>query len=149
MITIRKAIPSDIPEIILLVKELALFEKAPDEVTVTVEDYLNNGFTDNRLFDCNLAYYDGELAAFSLWYFRFSTWKGKRLYLEDLYVRDQFRGLGIGKLLLNQVIEEAKLTHCTGLMWQVLEWNEPAIEFYKKYNAQLDGEWINVNLSIK
>jgi GNAT superfamily N-acetyltransferase len=149
MITIRKAIQSDIPDIIALVKELALFEKAPDEVTVTVADYLQNGFKENRLFDCNLAYYEGELAGFSLWYFRFSTWKGKRLYLEDLYVREQFRGLGIGKILLNQVIDEAKITHCTGLMWQVLEWNEPAIEFYKKYDAQLDGEWINVNLSIK
>lgn len=149
MITIRKAIQADIPEIILLVRELALFEKAPDEVTVTEADYLTNGFNDNRLFDCNLAYYDGDLVGFSLWYFRFSTWKGKRLYLEDLYVRDQYRGLGIGKLLLNKAIEEAKLTQCTGLMWQVLEWNEPAIEFYKKYNAQLDGEWINVNLSIK
>ena len=149
MITIRKAIQADIPEIILLVRELALFEKAPDEVTVTEADYLTNGFNDNRLFDCNLAYYDGDLVGFILWYFRFSTWKGKRLYLEDLYVRDQYRGLGIGKLLLNKAIEEAKLTQCTGLMWQVLEWNEPAIEFYKKYNAQLDGEWINVNLSIK
>jgi GNAT superfamily N-acetyltransferase len=149
MITIRKAIQADIPEIILLVRELALFEKAPDEVTVTEADYLTNGFNDNPLFDCNLAYYDGDLVGFSLWYFRFSTWKGKRLYLEDLYVRDQYRGLGIGKLLLNKAIEEAKLTQCTGLMWQVLEWNEPAIEFYKKYNAQLDGEWINVNLSIK
>ena len=149
MITIRKAIQADIPEIILLVRELALFEKAPDEVTVTEADYLSNRFNDNRLFDCNLAYYDGDLVGFSLWYFRFSTWKGKRLYLEDLYVRDQYRGLGIGKLLLNKAIEEAKLTQCTGLMWQVLEWNEPAIEFYKKYNAQLDGEWINVNLSIK
>jgi GNAT superfamily N-acetyltransferase len=149
MITIRKAIQADIPDIIALVKELALFEKAPEEVTVTAEDYLQNGFKENRLFDCNLAYFDGELAGFSLWYFRFSTWKGKRLYLEDLYVREQFRGKGIGKILLNQVIDEAKVTQCSGLMWQVLEWNEPAIKFYKKYNAQLDGEWINVNLSIK
>jgi GNAT superfamily N-acetyltransferase len=149
MITIRKAIQTDIPDIIALVKELALFEKAPEEVTVTTEDYLQNGFKENGLFDCNLAYFDGELAGFSLWYFRFSTWKGKRLYLEDLYVKEKFRGLGIGKFLLNQVIDEAKLTRCTGLMWQVLEWNEPAIEFYKKYNAQLDGEWINVNLSLK
>jgi GNAT superfamily N-acetyltransferase len=149
MITIRKAIQADIPDIIALVKELALFEKAPEEVTVTAEDYLQNGFKENSLFDCNLAYFYGELAGFSLWYFRFSTWKGKRLYLEDLYVREPFRGKGIGKILLNRVIDEAKVTQCSGLMWQVLEWNEPAIEFYKKYNAQLDGEWINVNLSIK
>jgi GNAT superfamily N-acetyltransferase len=149
MITIRKAEKSDVNEIIFLVKELALFEKAPHEVTVTEEDYLQNGFQDNSLFDCNLAYYNGELVGFSLWYFRFSTWKGKRLYLEDLYVKEQFRRFGIGKILLNLVIDEAKITNCSGLMWQVLEWNTSAIEFYKKYNAKLDGEWINVNLEVK
>lgn len=149
MISIRKAEISDINDIILLVKELALFEKAPQEVTVTYEDYLVNGFQDNPLFECNLAFFNDELVAFSLWYFRFSTWKGKRLYLEDLYVKETYRGLGIGKTLLNKVIEEAKLKNCTGLMWQVLDWNTPAIEFYKKYNATLDGEWINVNLNIK
>ncbi len=149
MISIRRAEISDINDIISLVKELALFEKAPQEVTVTYEDYLINGFQDNPLFECNLAFYDEELVAFSLWYFRFSTWKGKRLYLEDLYVKEAYRGLGIGKTLLNTVIEEAKLSNCTGLMWQVLDWNTSAIEFYKKYNATLDGEWINVNLNIK
>lgn len=149
MISIRKAEKSDINDIISLVKELALFEKAPQEVSVTYEDYLINGFQDHPLFECNLAFFKDELVAFSLWYFRFSTWKGKRLYLEDLYVKEAFRGLGIGKLLLNKVIEEAELSNCTGLMWQVLEWNTPAIEFYKRYNATLDGEWINVNLNIK
>jgi GNAT superfamily N-acetyltransferase len=149
MISIRRAEKSDINDIISLVKELALFEKAPQEVTVTYEDYLINGFQDNPLFECNLAFYNEELVAFSLWYFRFSTWKGKRLYLEDLYVKEVYRGLGIGKILLNTVIEEAKLSNCTGLMWQVLDWNTSAIEFYKKYNATLDGEWINVNLNIK
>jgi GNAT superfamily N-acetyltransferase len=149
MISIRRAEKSDINDIISLVKELALFEKAPQEVTVTYEDYLINGFQDNPLFECNLAFYNEELVAFSLWYFRFSTWKGKRLYLEDLYVKEAYRGLGIGKTLLNTVIEEAKLSNCTGLMWQVLDWNTSAIEFYKKYNATLDGEWINVNLNIK
>ena len=149
MISIRRAEKSDINDIISLVKELALFEKAPQEVTVTYEDYLINGFQDNPLFECNLAFYNEELVAFSLWYFRFSTWKGKRLYLEDLYVKEAYRGLGIGKTLLNTVIEEAKLSNCTGLMWQVLDWNTSAIEFYKKYNASLDGEWINVNLNIK
>lgn len=149
MISIRRAEKSDINDIISLVKELALFEKAPQEVTVTYEDYLINGFQDNPLFECNLAFYNEELVAFSLWYFRFSTWKGKRLYLEDLYVKEAYRGLGIGKTLLNTVIEEAELSNCTGLMWQVLDWNTSAIEFYKKYNATLDGEWINVNLNIK
>lgn len=149
MITIRRAEESDTAAIISLVKELALFEKAPHEVTVTAQDYLENGFKDKKLFDCNLAFYDDELVGFSLWYFRFSTWKGKRFYLEDLYVKESFRGLGIGKLLLNLAIEEAKNTKCSGMMWQVLDWNEPAIEFYKKYNVVMDGEWINVNLNFK
>lgn len=149
MITVRKALKSDIPDIIRLVKELALFEKSPNEVTVTEEDYLINGFMDNPLYACNLAFYDGKLSAFCLWYFRFSTWKGKRLYLEDLYVKEDYRGRGIGKILLNNVIEEAKRSNCSGLMWQVLDWNTPAIEFYKKYNASLDDGWINVNLDIK
>ena len=97
MISIRRAEISDINDIISLVKELALFEKAPQEVTVTYEDYLINGFQDNPLFECNLAFYNEDLVAFSLWYFRFSTWKGKRLYLEDLYVKEAYRGLGIGE----------------------------------------------------
>lgn len=149
MITIRKASKSDIPDIICLVKELALFEKSANEVTVTEEDYLINGFMDNPLYGCNLVFYDGKLAAFSLWYFRFSTWKGKRLYLEDLYVKEDYRGFGIGKILLNTAIDEARLCNCSGLMWQVLDWNTSAIEFYKKFNANLDGEWINVNLNFK
>lgn len=149
MITIRKAVSSDVSDILLLVNELALFEKAPQEVTATIQDYLSNGFQDNPLFDCNLAFFDGRLAGFCLWYFRFSTWKGKRLYVEDLFIKEEFRGLGMGKVLLDLAIEEAKIQNCSGLMWQVLDWNKPAIEFYKKYNANLDGEWINVNLNIK
>lgn len=149
MITIRKAVSSDVSDILLLVNELALFEKAPQEVTATIQDYLSNGFQDNPLFECNLAFFDEKLAGFCLWYFRFSTWKGKRLYVEDLYIKEEFRGLGMGKVLLDLAIEEAKKSNCSGLMWQVLDWNKPAIEFYKKYKANLDGEWINVNLNIK
>jgi GNAT superfamily N-acetyltransferase len=149
MITIRKAIESDTADIISLVKELALFEKAPEEVTVTEQDYFQNGFNGKGIFDCNLAFYNDSLVGFSLWYFRFSTWKGKRFYLEDLYVKESYRGLGIGKILLNSAIEEAKLTKCTGMMWQVLDWNESAIEFYKKYDVSMDGAWINVNLNFK
>ena len=148
MIEIRKAIKTDIPGILGLVNDLALFEKAPEEVITTVADYERNGFSDHPLFDTYLAFKDGELVGFALWYFRFSTWKGKRLYLEDLYIKDAFRGEGIGKLLLENVIQEAKETHCSGLMWQVLDWNTPAIEFYKKYNATFDSSWINVNLTL-
>jgi GNAT superfamily N-acetyltransferase len=148
MIELRRASQEDIPSILELVNALALFEKAPEEVTATIQDYIENGFGENPIFFCFLAYYNGELAGFSLWYYRFSTWKGKRFYLEDLYVKDDYRGKGIGQELIEACIEEAKRTKCTGMMWQVLDWNTPAIEFYKKYNASFDGEWLNVNLNL-
>jgi GNAT superfamily N-acetyltransferase len=148
MIEIRRATIDDIPLILALVKELALYEKAPHEVTATLLDYKACGFSDHPLFYSNLAFYEGKLAGFALWYFRFSTWKGKRFYLEDLYVKDQFRGKGIGKQLIETCIDEAKNTNCTGMMWQVLDWNTPAIEFYKQYHATFDGEWLNVNLNL-
>ncbi len=148
MIELRRATREDIPRIFELVKELALFEKAPEEVTATLADYEVNGFGENPLFGAYLAFYQGKLAGFALWYFRFSTWKGKRFYLEDLYVKDAFRGLGIGKQLIEICFEEAKITNCTGMMWQVLDWNTPAIEFYKQYDAKFDGEWINVNVNL-
>lgn len=148
MIELRRATRKDIPRIFELVKELALFEKAPEEVTATLADYEVNGFGENPLFGAYLAFYQGKLAGFALWYFRFSTWKGKRFYLEDLYVKDEFRGLGIGKQLIEICFEEAKNTKCTGMMWQVLDWNTPAIEFYKQYDAKFDGEWINVNVNL-
>lgn len=148
MIKLRRATQEDIPSILELVHALAVFEKAPEEVTATVQDYVENGFGDHPIFSCLLAYHDDQLAGFSLWYYRFSTWKGKRLYLEDLYVKDDFRGKGIGQQLIEACIEEAKRTNCTGMMWQVLDWNTPAIEFYKRYNASFDGEWINVNLHL-
>jgi GNAT superfamily N-acetyltransferase len=148
MIELRRATREDIPSIFELVKELALFEKAPEEVTATLADYEVNGFGENPLFGAYLAFYQGKLAGFALWYFRFSTWKGKRFYLEDLYVKGEFRGLGIGKQLIEICFEEAKITNCTGMMWQVLDWNTPAIEFYKQYDAKFDGEWINVNVNL-
>jgi len=148
-IILRKAQKEDVIEILNFVKKLALFEKAPHAVSATVEDYFENGFNENPLFFCNLIYYQKHLAGFSLWYYRFSTWKGKRLYLEDLYVNEEFRGLGLGKILLDECKEEAKRSKCTGMMWQVLDWNKPAIEFYKKYGASFDSEWINVNLQLK
>jgi GNAT superfamily N-acetyltransferase len=148
MIELRRASQEDIPSILELVNALALFEKAPEEVTATIQDYIENGFGENPIFFCFLAYYNGELAGFSLWYYRFSTWKGKRFYLEDLYVKDEYRGKGIGQGLIEGCIEEAKRTKCTGMMWQVLDWNTSAIEFYKKYNASFDGEWFNVNLNL-
>ncbi len=147
-IVIKRAKKEDAIEILQLVNKLALFEKAPHEVTASLEDYFENGFKENPLFECNLIYFKNHLAGFSLWYYRFSTWKGKRFYLEDLYINEEFRGLGLGKILLDECIEEAKRTKCTGMMWQVLDWNKPAIEFYEKYGASFDAEWINVHLNL-
>lgn len=147
-ILFRKAVKEDIPQIIQLVKKLAAFELAPEQVTVTEKDYLDNGFNENPLFECNLIYVNKELAGFCLWYFRFSTWKGKRLYVEDIYIEEKYRNKKLGTILLEEAIEEAKRTNCTGLMWQVLDWNKNAIEFYKKYNASFDQGWINVHLHL-
>jgi len=146
--TIRRAEKSDIPLIFSLVKELALFERAPEEVTATEADYVENGFRENPLFDCFLLFEGDSLAGFALWYYRFSTWKGKRFYLEDLFVKEEFRGKGYGKILIEATIEEAKRTKSSGMMWQVLDWNTPAIKFYERYGVKLDGEWINVHLNL-
>jgi GNAT superfamily N-acetyltransferase len=147
-ITLRKAESVDIPLIFSLVKELALFEHASEEVTATLKDYEINGFTDKPLFDAFLLFENDQLVGFALWYFRFSTWKGKRLYLEDLFVKSEFRSKGYGKLLMDATFKEAKASNCNGLMWQVLNWNTPAINFYKKYGARFDSEWINVHIDL-
>jgi GNAT superfamily N-acetyltransferase len=89
-----------------------------------------------------------ELAGFSLWYYRFSTWKGRRFYLEDLYIKEPYRGKGLGKNLINEAIEEAKRMKCTGMMWQVLDWNQPAIDFYTTLGVKMDSGWLNVHLDL-
>ena len=147
-IEIRKARIDDVPAIYDLVKELALFEKAPDEVSSSFDDFIQNGFQENPIFASNLIFFEGKLAGFALWYFRFSTWKGKRLYLEDLYIKEEFRSLGLGKMLLDETVLEAKRTRCTGMMWQVLDWNEPAIQYYSKYGVKFDAGWLNVHLDL-
>ncbi|MHA8102051.1 GNAT family N-acetyltransferase [Aquirufa nivalisilvae] len=147
-IEIRKARIDDVPAIYDLVKELALFEKAPEEVSSSFDDFIQNGFQENPIFASNLIFFEGKLAGFALWYFRFSTWKGKRLYLEDLYIKEEFRSLGLGKMLLDETVLEAKRTRCTGMMWQVLDWNEPAIQFYSKYGVKFDAGWLNVHLDL-
>ena len=147
-IKIRKAIPDDCPRMMELIKELAVFEKAPDAVTVTLEHFIKAGFGENPVWQALVAVDDSEkIIGISLWYMRYSTWKGLRLYLEDLIVTEEYRGRGIGKKLFEETIAEARKLKVTGMMWQVLDWNEPAIEFYKKYGAELDGEWMNCSLN--
>lgn len=145
-IKIRKGTPEDVPQAFELIKELALFEKAPEQVTNTPEMMLKDGFGPEPIFGLFVAEVDGRIVGLSLYYYRYSTWKGKRLYLEDLIVTEAMRGYGLGKKLLDKTVEEARQTNCTGMMWQVLDWNEPAIKFYESYGARLDGEWINCHL---
>ena len=147
MINTRMATVDDMPAVMELVTELAIFEKAADQVTNTVEQLAADGFGEHPLFETILVEDDGAIVGMSLYYFRYSTWKGKRLYLEDLIVKEAHRGKGTGRLLLEATIDKAKEQSCTGMMWQVLDWNEPAIEFYKNYASDIDGEWINVKIN--
>ncbi len=142
-IIIRRAVKEDCTRILELVKELALYEKAPDEVTVTLEHFTESGFGKNPVWWAFVAEADSVVQGFALYYIRFSTWKGQRLYLEDFYVTAVMRGKGVGKLLFDTLIEEVRLQKFSGMVWQVLDWNEPAINFYKKYNAAFDSGWLN------
>ena len=142
-IKIRNAEKKDVPVILDLIKELARYEKAPNEVTNTVEALEQDGFSDNPLYYVILAENETEVTGMSFYFISYSTWKGKSIYLEDIIVREKYRGKGIGKLLFEETMQRAKEFGAKRMHWQVLDWNEPAINFYKKYNAILDGEWIN------
>jgi GNAT superfamily N-acetyltransferase len=148
-IKIRKAVRKDCVRILELVKELARYEKAPNEVTVTLEHFEQSGFNSRPIWWAYVAEVNGIVEGFALYYIRFSTWKGQRMYLEDFYVTEEMRGKGLGKLLFEKLITEAKKRKFNGIQWQVLEWNEPAINFYKKYNAVFDGEWFNCAIPVK
>lgn len=142
-IKIRKATPNDMPAVHGLIRELAIYEKAEEQHTNSIEQLTEDGFGPNKVFDCIVAEKDGIVVGFALFYTSYSTWKGKCLYLEDFLVTESMRGLGIGKLLFDEVLQIAKNRKVGRFEWQVLDWNEPALNFYRKYNANLDGEWVN------
>ena len=176
---IRRATLEDCPAMLELIRELAVYEKAPDEVTVDPKHFEESGFGENPVWwafiaeaetsdvrnqesefssqntkdipltsdPCHLTS-DVSVVAFALYYIRYSTWKGQVMYLEDLLVTESMRGNGIGKLLLDRLIEEAREKGFKKVVWQVLDWNEPAINFYKKYNANFDGGWVNVSVEV-
>lgn len=148
-IHIRKALSTDCPRMMELIHELAVYERAPDEVTVSLAHFVESGFGTNPVWWALVAEQDGIIQGFALYYIRYSTWKGQRMYLEDLIVTEAARGNGIGALLMNGLINEAKERHLNGITWQVLNWNEPALNFYRKFNARLDDEWVNGILEVE
>jgi len=147
-INIRSAVKEDCARLLELIRELAEYEKAPQEVTVTMEHFVESGFGKQPVWWALVAEVDGQVEGFAMYYIRYSTWKGQRMYLEDLIVTEKMRGQGLGKKLFDQLIVEAKEKQFNGIVWQVLEWNEPAINFYKKYKAHFDPEWINCSIPV-
>jgi len=146
-ITIRKGTKTDLPQVHALIMELAIYEKAPDEVTNTLADMQEDGFGEKPVFEFLVAEAENKVVGLCLYYMAYSTWKGKMLYLEDLVVTETYRRYGVGKKLFDAFARRALELGAKRLKWQVLEWNEPAIAFYKKLNANLDGEWVNCNMN--
>ncbi|MBK7098711.1 MAG: GNAT family N-acetyltransferase [Sphingobacteriales bacterium] len=153
-LNIRRAEAKDCERILELVQELAVYERAPNEVTVSLEHFTDSGFGNNPVWWAFVAETPvsdqateeenkNSIAGIALYYIRFSTWKGQVLYLEDIIVTKEMRGQHIGTILFERILQEAKEKGFKRVAWQVLDWNEPAINFYKKYNATFDGEWIN------
>lgn len=140
-ITIRKAQKRDIPAIHELVRELAIYEKAEEEFTATLEEYERD--FDDGIFQVIVAESQGRVVGMTLYYMTYSTWKGRMLYLEDFVVRSTHRRQGIGELLFDAFLGEARQRGCKLAKWQVLDWNQPALNFYQKYNAVIEKEWWN------
>lgn len=145
-VVVRPAVKEDCARLMELINELALYEKAPEEVTVTMPHFIESGFGNNPVWWAFVAEVEGRVEGFALYYIRYSTWKGQRMYLEDILVTEKMRGKGLGKLLFEKLIQEGKEKKFSGMVWQVLDWNEPAINFYKKYNASFDAGWVNCSI---
>lgn len=143
---IRNAKREDVKSIYTLINALAKFEKEEHAVQITVEELEEDGFGENPSYSCIVAELDGSVVGFALYFIRYSTWQGKTVYLEDFLVNENYRSKGIGKLLFEELIEIAKKLNVRQLSWQVLDWNEGAIRFYKKYEAEFAYEWLNVRV---
>jgi len=145
-IKLRQAVETDFPEILDMIKELALFEKAPEKVSNSVEQMRN----EQDFFKCILAEdQHGNVMGMALYFFAYYTWVGKSLYLDDLYVKPQFRKNGVGKRLLDEIFDIARTEKCVRIRWQVLNWNKTALDLYKKIGMTLDDEWINCDRIIE
>lgn len=147
-ISIRKATREDVPSIFSLVKELAEFEQAPDAVETSVERYLEDGFGENPIFECLVAEHaEDGVVGIALYYYGYSTWKGKMLYLDDLVIRENHRRKGIGRKLVDKLVAIGLEENARMMKWQVLDWNEPAIKMYASLGAHFDEEWIDVKVT--
>lgn len=149
-INIRKGLLNDMPAVLELIKELAIFEKEPNAVVVTVADLQRDGFCENPLFYTFIAEIESEntklIVGVALYYYRYSTWKGRTLHLEDLIVKENMRGSGCGLALYSEIIKQGKLDNVRRIEWNVLDWNKPAINFYEKSGAKVLSEWCNVQM---
>lgn len=139
--TIRKGEKKDMPSVLGLINELAVFEKEPDAVKITVDDLLKNGFKEKPEFNVLVAEFEGVIVGMALFYNRFSTWDGQSLHLEDLIVTEEYRGKGVGKALYDKVLEFAFASGKKRVEWVVLDWNTPAVEFYKSTGAKMLNDW--------
>ena len=143
---IRKATKNDMPSVLELIQELATFEKEPDAVVVTVDDLVRDGFSENPLFQCFVAEVENEIIGMALYYYRYSTWKGKTIHLEDLIVKENKRGTGAGFALYKEIIKKGKAENVRRIEWNVLDWNTPAIDFYEKSGAKVLSDWRVVHM---
>ncbi len=146
---IRRAEAKDCPRLMELIQELATYEKAPDQVTVDLAHFIESGFGPHPVWWAFVAEIEGVVVGFALYYIRYSTWKGQRMYLEDLVVTREMRGKGIGTQLFQRLIQEANEKKLNGMAWQVLEWNQTAIAFYKNFQASFDPEWVNCSCPLE
>jgi len=147
-ITIRQANRGDVPQILDFIRALATYEREPDAVSATEADLLRHGFGPNPFYFCLIAEADEGPAGFAFYFFNYSTWHGKPgIYLEDLFVHPRFRGLGIGKALLQRVAAIALEKGCSRMNWEVLDWNTPAIDFYRAMGAEFLDTWRNVRVT--
>jgi GNAT superfamily N-acetyltransferase len=138
---IREGKKEDMAAVLELIKELATFEKEPDAVVVTVEDLERDGFGENPLFYTFIAIIEEQIVGVALYYYRYSTWKGRTIHLEDLIVKEKSRGAGVGHALYKEVIAQGKKDGVRRIEWNVLDWNTPAIDFYKKTGAIVLDDW--------
>jgi GNAT superfamily N-acetyltransferase len=146
-IKVRKGYKEDLPAVLGLIRELAEYEKAPNDVVVSLEDMEEDGFGEKPIFKFFVAETEGHIVGMALYYIKYSTWKGKCVFLEDIIVTQQYRRFKIGKQLFEEVVKAAKKLKARRVEWQVLDWNEPAIRFYERYDAQFMKEWLSCRLT--